>query len=321
MTTLVTGATGFLGSALVRLLRARGEAVRVLVRETSDRRRIEGLDAEVAVGDVTEGASVERAMEGAAAVYHVAALYELGTKDPARMRRINVDGTRHVLEAAHARGALAIHVSSVVALGPTGTTPACETHRDDGDSRSPYEATKREAHVFARELAARGARVRIALPATIYGPDDPSLTGKFHAMYARGVVRVGALEEMTMSLVHVDDCAEGLVCIAERGKDGEAYVLCGQAVTMREWMGALARATGRRAPRVWLPSWAVRRAGPWVATVAPLAGFSRALVREGLAMADDVHWAFTAAKARRDLGWEARPLDEGLRTVARFHGR
>jgi len=275
---------------------------------------------ETALGDVTDRRSVEAALDGVDVVHHVAALYELGTPDPDRMRRINVEGTRNVLEAAADRGALAVHVSSVVALGPTGTSPVGETHWNARPSRSPYEATKREAHELARSLAARGARVRIASPVTIYGPDDPSLVGTFHAMYARGLVRVGALRDLTMSLVHVEDCAAGLVRVADEGRDGEEYVLAGQAVTMGTWIKELARATNRPAPRLWVPSWAVRRAGPWAATFAPLVGLSRDLVTEGLAMADDVHWSFTGDKARRELGWSPRELAEGLGSVAAFYG-
>ncbi|HVY46039.1 MAG TPA: SDR family NAD(P)-dependent oxidoreductase, partial [Minicystis sp.] len=162
MVALVTGATGFLGSRLARRLTLRGERVRVLARPTSSLRRIEDLVArglEVARGDVTDRASVEAAMEGARRVYHVAALYEIGARDPAAMERINVGGTEHVLGAAAARGLPAVYVSSVVALGPTGAEPADETHEARAAPRSAYEATKRAAHAIARRLAAEGAKV------------------------------------------------------------------------------------------------------------------------------------------------------------------
>src|SRR5947199_329234 len=175
MTSLVTGASGFLGGRTAAALCGRGEAVRVLVRPTSDRRRIADLPVEYAEGDVTDRASVEKALDGVETVYHAAALYELGTGKPEYMEQVNVGGTANVLEAAHERGILAVHVSSVAALGPTGDTPAVEGHWRQDMPRSPYEATKKKAHVVARDMAAGGARVRIAMPGTIYGPDDSSL--------------------------------------------------------------------------------------------------------------------------------------------------
>jgi len=321
MISLVTGATGFLGSRLARRLAERGDRVRVLARPTSDRRRIAGLDVEIRTGDITDRSSVEAALDGAEAVYHVAALYELGTPDPARMETINVGGTRNVLEAAARRAIPAVHVSSVVALGPSGPAPVGESHWRAETPRSAYEATKRAAHEIARELARGGASVRIALPVTIYGPDDPSLVGRFHAHFLRGHIPVGALADMTMSLVHVDDCAAGLVRIAEAGHNGEEYILCGDAVTFRRWIEALARVAGRAAPRVWLPDWLLRGTAPFARLAAPVAGLSSSLVREGMAMAEDVHWSFSAEKARRDLAWTSRSLEDGLRTVVAFHRR
>lgn len=320
MKALVTGATGFLGSRVARMLSARGDGVRVLVRQTSDRRRIADLAIALAVGDVTDRESVARALDGMDVVYHCAALYELGARDRDAMERINVGGTRNVLEEATARDALSVHVSSVAALGPTGAEPVGESHRRHDEPRSAYEATKREAHFVAEELAAAGARVRIALPVTIYGPDDPSLVGTFHRIYVRGLVPVGFLPEMRMSLVHVDDCADGLVRIAEKGRDGEQYILSGQVVTFREWIEALARATGRRPPRVFLPGPVVRALAPLGAVFAPLIGLSRSLHREATAMSGGLHWAFTSEKAMRELGWEPRPLDAGIAETAAWYG-
>jgi dihydroflavonol-4-reductase len=319
MRALVTGATGFLGSRIAARLCARGVKVRALVRSTSNRRRLSGLSIDFAEGDVTDRPSVERAVEGVEVVYHSAALYELGTPDPERMSLINVGGTQNVLEASAAQGATAVHVSSVVALGPTGEAPVSESHWAGDAPRSSYERTKREAHLWVRRWAAQGAAVRIGLPATIYGPDDPSLTGQFHAFYARGLVRVGALRGMKMSLVHVDDCAEGLIRIAEHGQNGGEYILCGQSLTIGQWLEGLAQACGRKPPSLFFPSWVVRAAAPALAVVAPLAGLRAALVQEGLAMSGGVHWSFDGDKARRELGFAPRALDAGLREVMEFY--
>ncbi|HEV2686406.1 MAG TPA: NAD-dependent epimerase/dehydratase family protein [Actinomycetota bacterium] len=322
---LVTGASGFLGSHLARALSARGD-VRVLVRPTSDRRRLAGLAVEEAVGDVTDAASVERAMEGVDVVFHAAAMYEFGPRDPALMARTNVGGTRNVLEAAAARGLLAVFVSSTAALGPTGSVTEDEAHRSSSEPHSAYEATKRAAHDLALELAAPHpdgmGRIRIACPGTIYGPDDPSLGGRFHRLYAKGLIRVGFLPDMKMTLVHVDDCADGLIRIAERGKDGETYILAAQTATFRDWFEGLARAAGRKPPRVFVGERALQRLKPLAALGAPLVGLSSSLAREAIAMSAGAHWAYSGDKARRELGWSPRPLDEGLAdTLAWYRGK
>lgn len=308
---LVTGATGFLGGRLARTLCARGDEVRVLVRPTSDRRRLDELPVEVAIGDVTDGATIERAVDGVDVVFHAAAMYEFGPRDPALMERTNVGGTRNVLEASSARGLLAVFVSSTAALGPTGFDPEDEQHRPTTAPNSAYEATKRAAHEVALELSSR-ARIRIACPGTIYGPDDPSLGGLFHRLYAKGLIRIGFLPDMKMTLVHVDDCVDGLVRIAERGRDGETYILAAQIVTFREWFEALARASGRKPPRLFVSEPAVARLKPLAAFGAPLVGLRRDFAREAIAMAAGTNWAYTADKARAELGWSPRALDEGL---------
>jgi dihydroflavonol-4-reductase len=317
---LVTGATGFLGSHLTRALCARGDDVRVLVRPTSDKRRLAGLLVEEAVGDVTDAASVSRAIDGVDVVFHAAAMYEFGPRDPALMARTNVDGTRNVLEAAAERGLLAVFVSSTAALGPTGPGTEDETHRPATQPHSAYESTKRAAHDLALELAARG-RIRIACPGTIYGPDDPSLGGMFHRLYAKGLIRVGFLPEMTMTLVHVDDCADGLIRIAEQGHDGETYILTAQIVTFRDWFEGLARATGRRPPRVYVSESALARLKPLAVIGAPLVALSSGGAREAIAMSAGAHWAYSGDKARRELRWSPRALDEGLADTLAWYRR
>jgi dihydroflavonol-4-reductase len=310
---LVTGATGFLGSRVARALAARGDRVRALVRRTSDTRRLAGVDVETAFGDVTDAASVVRALAGATRVFHCAAVYEIGARDPDRMRRVNVEGTRHVLDAVARSNALAVHVSSVVALGPTPPGQLADESHWTGDApRAPYEATKREAHVLARAAASAGASVRIGIPVTIYGPDDPSLTGETHKWIARGAMRVGALADVPMTFVHVDDCAEAIVLLAERADDRDEYVLAERSVTFKEWFTLAALAAGRRPPSVWLPDGVVHGFALASRVLPPV-------VREGLAMSLGVRWAFRGDKAKRDLDWAPRPFEEGLRETMAFY--
>lgn len=313
---LVTGATGFLGSRLARRLVAGGERVLALARTTSDRRRLEGLEVDVLEGDVTDAPSIARALDaGATRVFHCAAIYEIGARDPAQMRAVNVGGTQTVLRAAAERRLPCVHVSSVVALGPTRPGQVGDESHWSGDApRSPYEATKREAHTIARSMARAGARLRVAMPVTIYGPDDPSLTGRAHRWIASGAMRVGALGNLPMSFVHVDDCADGLVAIADRGEDGAEYVLAESTCSFREWFTLAARAAGRSPPVAWLPDALVRGAAR-VGTLGP------PLVREGLAMSVGQRWAFRGDRARRELGWSPRPLEAGLGETMRFYRR
>ena len=309
MTSLVTGATGFLGSRTAAALCARGGSVRVLVRPTSNRRRLDELPVEYAEGDVTDRASVEKALDGVEVVYHSAALYELGTGNPDYMERVNVGGTENVLEAAHERGILAVHVSSVAALGPTGTQPAVEGHWRQDMPRSPYEATKKRAHLLARAMAGSGARVRISMPGTIYGPDDPSLLGTAHKFLFRGMpIAIGA--RLIMSFVHVDDCADGLVRIAERGHDGEEYILASQTATFRQWFETIAQVTGKRPPRFYLPDFIVWDVGDVVRRAIP--GRPGRILRDAIAMSAGEHWSFSGEKARRELGWDPRSLEQGM---------
>ena len=313
MTVLLTGATGFLGSELARQLCDRGERVRVLVRPTSDLRRLSGLDVDVAQGDVTDRASVTRALDGVTQVHHVAAMYEIGASDPARMREVNVGGTTNVLEAAAERGIPAVHVSSVSAQGPSPAAPVGEEWWAPEPGDSVYAHTKREAHEVFNRVAGAGASVRAALPVTIYGPDDSSLIGGIMGFLARWPVPVGSFAGSRVSFVHVADCADGLIHIADKGTDGQSYVLSGQVATVSEVLALAARITGRRRPLAYIPVPVVTALIRAVRPLVPLVGLSRALLDETLGMVGTGHWSFTAEKAERELGWRARSLEDGLR--------
>jgi nucleoside-diphosphate-sugar epimerase len=319
--TLVTGAGGFLGGRIARLLVARGESVRALDVSPAALARLSPIVVEHVRADITDRRAVDAAVRGCARVIHVAALYELGTRDPARMAAINVGGTENVLGAAAAIGIPSVHVSSVAALGPTGRDPANESHWNPETPRSAYDATKRAAHEHARRLMRDGARVRIAMPATIFGAGDPSMIGRAHAWLARGRVRVGVRPDMRLAFVHVDDCADGVVRVADRGADGGEYILSSANPTLGEWFDAFARVSGRPAPRVVIPSWLVDAAGAAAARLPPRTKPLR-LLRDAAAMSKGVDWCFSGDKARSDLGWSPRTFDEGLAdVVAALEGR
>jgi dihydroflavonol-4-reductase len=308
---LVTGATGFVGSHLVARLVAAGDAVTVLARPTSDLRRLRGLEPRIVHGDVTDPASVRRAVRGHDVVFHCAAMLEFGSADPHRLTQVNVEGTRNVLHAATDEGAMAVHVSSVAVYGATGPSPVDETYWSDVEPISAYERTKRAAHLVARDLASRGAPVRIGVPGGVYGFGDESSMAKLIATFARYPTPVGYLPDVVQSLVNVDDCADGLARVASRGRDGEEYFLCADVVPFREWFELIAAGAGRRPPLVYVPTRLVQRVSRPVARVAQRIGLNGGMLTEMVNIATR-HQAFSGAKARTELGWAPRTLRQGM---------
>ncbi len=325
MRVLVTGATGFLGSHVARRYAERGDAVRVLVRPTSDRRRLDGVAVEEAFGDVTDRASVERAVAGCDLVVHGAALVEFGPRDPTNLERVNVDGTRHVLDAAVAAGARVVHVSSLSALGPTipGEPPKDESWWSPGPLAAVYEETKRAAHLHARALAAGGAPVRLVMPGGIYGFGDESTMADLIRAYGLWPLPVGYLPDVRQSTVHVDDCADAIERVGDDDRpdaDGQEYVVAGEAVTVADWIALIARAGDHRPPLVNLRArWVEALGGPG-GKVAGWLGQSPTMVPETVAVA--VHdSAYTADKLRGALGWSSRPLEAGMREMVAAYRR
>ena len=313
--TLVTGASGFVGSAVARALLARGEAVRLLVRATSPRTNIEGLGADVVVGDLRDAASLARAMAGVNRLYHVAADYRLWAPDPEEIVRANVEGTRFVMEAALAAGVERIvYTSSVatLALREDGR-PVDETApQDPAKSIGAYKRSKTMAErLVERMVAERGLPAVIVLPSTPIGPRDvkPTPTGRIIVEAANG--KMPAFIDTGLNLVHVDDVAAGHLLAFDRGRIGERYILGGQDVDLGTMLGDIARLVGRRPPRIKLPR------GPlfplaWAAEF--VAGFTG---REPFATVDALRMAkyrmfFSSTKAERELGYAARPYRDAL---------
>ena len=230
MRALVTGATGFVGAALSRTLCAAGWQVRALVRASSDRRNLRALPIEPVVGDLTDAASLERAVESCDAVFHAAADYRLWVPDPEEMYRTNVEGTHHLIEAAHRAGvARIVYTSSVATIGlPAGGGPGTEDSAVSLDDMvGHYKRSKFLAERKALEAAARGAPVVIVNPAAPVGPRDikPTPTGQIVLDAALG--RTPAYVDTGLNVVHVDDVAIGHVLAFHHGRVGERYILGG----------------------------------------------------------------------------------------------
>jgi len=309
MTTLVTGASGFIGSAVVRALIRRGEGVRVLVRPTSDQRNISGLRLEVATGDLRDSASLARALEGCRVLYHVAADYRLWVSRPEEMYRINVDGTLALVRAAvHAGVERIVYTSSVATLGldkngesADETMPVSLADMVGHYKRSKYLAEE-EIRQLVQDLE---APVVIVNPSTPVGARDvkPTPTGRMVLDAAAG--KMPAYVDTGLNIVHVDDVAEGHLLACDRGLVGERYILGGQNMTLREILSAIATLMGQRAPSLRLPHNLILP----IAYVAELV--ARVTNREPLVTVDGVklakkHMYFTSQKAERELGYQAR---------------
>lgn len=303
MISLVTGAAGFLGSHLVGALLARGDRVRALDLPRAAWHRVS--TAEQLHADIRDANAVRAALRGVDRVFHVAAIYEFGTRDVARMRAVNVDGTANVLDAA--RDVPVVHVSTVAALGPTGVDLVDESHWNGDRPRSAYAATKREAHLLVVARARAGAPVRIAMPATIFGAGDPSLFGRAHRWLARSNLRVRVRPELRLCFVHVEDCADGVLRVAEHGADGRAYALSAAVLSLREWLEQFEAARGMRGPPFPIPD-----------TILELAARvpRMRLLHEVSAMSSGVHWSFDGRRARDELGWTPRPLEDAIADAA-----
>ncbi len=314
--TLITGASGFVGSAVARRLVTAGHRVRALVRPGSDRRNLVDLAAEVVAGDLADRASLARALRGCGALFHVAADYRLWTRKPEEMHATNVTGTRNLMrEALRAGVERVVYTSSVATLGLNGDGSAADEETSSAlrDMVGPYKRSKFLAEVAVRQLAAEeGLPAVIVNPSTPIGPRDvrPTPTGRVIVDAVGG--RMPAYVDTGLNLVHVDDVAEGHLLAYERGRVGERYVLGGENWTLREILGALAEITGRRPPRVRLPHGLVlplaHVSEGWTALTG---GSEPRITVDGLRMARK-HMFFSSAKAEGELSYRARPAREGL---------
>ena len=317
MRTLITGATGFVGSAVLRQLLGAGHHVRALARPKSDRGNISGLPVEIVNGDVMDRHSLDRAMAGCSTLFHVAADYRLWLLKPDEMYETNVIGTRNVMFAAMDAGIKrVVYTSSVATLGFTlNGSPADEdTPVSLKDMIGHYKRSKFMAEAEVKRLAdEQGLPVIIVNPSTPVGPRDikPTPSGRIIVDAASG--RMPAYVDTGLNLVHVDDVAIGHLLALERGKVGERYILGACNMTLKEIFCAVAMLVGRNPPRIRLPH-------PLVFPIAYMSEAWARLVskREPRATLTGARLArkkmfFSVEKAKRFLGFNPRPFEEALR--------
>ncbi len=314
MDVLLTGATGYLGSEVARLLTERGDRVRALVADPADIGELHGLPVELVVGDLDDEGALVGMLHGVGGLVHCAELTGVGDDDDrARLVDVNVCGTEHALGAALIAGVhRAVHVSSVEVLGDTAGRVVDETWTRDPSLpwRSAYEETKAVAHGRAQDLSARGLPVSIVAPGPLYGPGAPSGLGALLEAQAAGRLHALAFGDLGIVPVHRRDAADGVVSALHKGVPGEAYVLAGAPVRLREVVDALAGLLGSRPPRT-LPTTMLRLLSPAGALAGPVLGLAPNLGELVRARNGVTCWA-SSDKAARELGWTARPLLEGL---------
>ena len=310
MTTLVSGGNGFVGSALVRVLLQRGHQVRALVRPGSDRRNLEQLDIDLIEGDLTDPASLKKAVGGCSYLFHAAADYRLWIPDPERMYRTNVDGTRELLRAAADAGvSKMVYTSSVATLGINrDRSPADETTPVSlADMVGHYKRSKFLAEQTALKLVAdQGLPVVIVNPSTPIGPRDvkPTPTGRIIVDALKG--KIPAYVDTGLNIAHVDDVAAGHLLAFDRGEAGKRYILGGENLSLKTILGIICDYAGLAPPRLRLPHNAVYPFA-WLAEKwARLSGNEPFATVDGVNMAKKCMY-FSSALAQQELGYESRP--------------
>ncbi len=310
MKALVTGAAGFIGSHVVGALVAAGADVSAF-----DRASPADLPAgaEFAQGDLLDRDALRRALKGCDAVFHLAALYSYARADATAMERVNVEGTRIVIEEA--RGLRIVHTASCATCGPVAGRAATEADAPAAwELRVPYKRTKLAGERLALDAAAHGANVVVVNPTTPVGPGDrrPTPTGKMVADVASGRARA-YLANSALNIVAVEDVARGHLLAFEHGRVGARYLLGGENLSMREVFSAICDAVGRRAPKLAVP-WSAAYGAAWIA--------SRITREPKLLVLDEVRVArwpmrFDDALARAELGYTSEPAAPALARAAR----
>ena len=316
----VTGATGFVGANLVRVLLAEGYSVRALARPGSPRRNLEGLPVEIFEGDLFSASVLKEALRGTRFAFHVAADYRIWTPDPSELYRTNIEGARGVIEAAAAAGVEKIvHCSSVAAVKPRDKAPADEgsVYGDAREVIGHYKKSKFLAELAAMRLAARGLPVVVVNPSAPIGPYDakPTPTGRIVVDFLNG--RIPSYIETGLNVVGVQDAARGHLLAALKGRVGERYILGGENLRLKDLFDLLSQETGAPTPRFKTP-YAVAFAFGLFDTAR-----ARLFKREPIAPIDAVRMArhpmwFDSTKAQRELGFKSRPARQALAEAARW---
>lgn len=309
----VTGATGFIGGRLVRMLRSEGHAVAAVVRDPARARDLADLGVEIHPGDLIDRESMRAPMAGVDGVFHLAAWYKVGEQDAAA-ERINVEGTRNVLtlmrELSIPKG---VYTSTLAVFSDTGGKLVTESYRHDGPWLSTYDRTKWQAHYeVALPMIEEGLPLVVVQPGVVYGPGDAGPMADVFTQYLQGRLPA-APRGVAYCWGHVDDTARGHLLAMERGRVGESYILAGPSHTLIEALDLAERLTGKKAP--WLqPSPEAMKVGATImGLLENLVSLPPTFSSEALRVTAGVTYLGDSTKAREELGFNTRSLQEGLK--------
>lgn len=310
----VTGATGFIGGRVVRQLREVGHEVRALVRDPRRARDLEELGVELYAGDIREPTTMIAPMEGVDGVFHIAAWYDVGSDEQAYAQSVNVSGTRNVLQLMKKlQIPKGVYTSTLAVFSDTHGQLVDESYRYDGPMLSEYERTKHEAHYrVAVPMIEDGLPLVIVMPGVVYGPGDRSPIHRAFMQYLQRRLPV-APKGTRFCWAHVDDVARGHVLAMEKGLVGESYILAGEPYGFLEALELAEGITGIKAPRIQVPSAPLKAAASLMERVERYVPIPSTYRSDALRSTAGVTYTARADKARRELGWNARPLEEGLR--------
>jgi len=318
MKTLVTGANGFTGSHLVKALEQQGHTVVCLVRKSSNLSRLANFNVQFIYGDITDRDALSTAMKGVDRVFHTAAYVELGIVNETEMERVNVEGTRAVLEVAQSAGiSKLVYCSTIGVFGDTQGEIINETFkRTQTDFSSAYDRTKYEAQQLVDQFAAQGLPVVSILPSGIFGADDPHF-GPVMQQFFKGGLKLWAGGDRITGIVHVDDLVTAMILAAEKGKLGEYYIISAGDLTTREMFNILSKESGVPVPRE-APKFLVRLAGNLLDPIGRLFKWQPPLSRERVHYVYDRCVRVDASKARQELCWHPRSVSETLQEITRI---
>ncbi len=317
MRAFVTGATGFIGGHLARKLRERGYEVVALVRSPDKAAGLRELGCELVKGDLSDEAAMDKGVEGSDSVFHAGAVYKVGVpkSEHEGMWDANVRGTERVLDAANQAGARRIvYVSTCNVFGNTHGQVVDESYRRDESEGflSCYDETKYRAHQVAEDRIEKGYPIVIVQPGGVYGPNDHSEVGTMIDQARTGKLRMKMFPEMGLMFGYVEDIAGGIVLAHDKGQAGEAYVLSGERGTMGELVDRVCELSGRKPPRMTMPTPVMKLSAPLGPLIGPLMGFPPNL-GELIRISDGATYWAKDDKARRELGFAPRDLDSGLK--------